>query len=82
MYTYSDMENHLEAKSRVQGMLMGNRLRWQRWESSVLVTVPGAGTAEGKPHTDMKMGAHRSAPWRPKESGRRREVLPTTTAQL
>lgn len=35
-----------------------------------------------KPHTDMKMGAHRSAPWRPKESGRRREVLPTTTAQL
>lgn len=41
------MENHLEAKSRMQGMLMGDRLRWQRWESSVLVTVPGAGTAEG-----------------------------------
>lgn len=32
------MENRLEAKSRRQGMLMGNRLRWQRWESSVLLT--------------------------------------------
>lgn len=79
VYNYPDMNNCLEAKSLIQG----NADVWQTEMAKVEHSILGEQYLvlvllrdfERKPHTDVKMGAYRSAPWRAKKSGIR-EVLP------
>lgn len=73
MYNYSDVDNCLERQesSSTEKMLMFNTLReGEMCEHSIFVlnsVLVLLRNCRRKPHIDLKMGAYRSAPWRPKE---------------
>lgn len=80
VYNYPDMDNCLEAKQSYTGKCW-NVTDWDgkrgntRSCEQYLVLVVLRGLWEKAPYWHEN-GAYRSAPWRPKESGRSREVLP------